>query len=191
MRARDNPFITDRINNIGYRLRDSTWQELMEKLVQFDYRASIIGPEGSGKTTLLEQLGVRLERSGFTVRNLRVDIGRRSVPKRSLNWLDAGPDSRDIIMLDGADHLPAPSWRDFRRRSKSARGLIVTTHDREMLPCLIRCTTSPELLQAIVSDLTGFEGESLRQTAEVLFRKHRGNIREALREFYDIYARKE
>jgi predicted AAA+ superfamily ATPase len=191
MRARSNPFIADRINNIRYRLQDSSWEELMERLVRFDYRASIIGPEGSGKTTLLEQLRARLEQSEFTVRSLRADIGQRSVPTRSLHWLATGSDSRDIIMLDGADHLPGRSWRHFRRLSKSARGLIVTTHNREMLPCLVRCTTSPELLQEIVSDLTGFEGESLRQTAEVLFGKHRGNIREALREFYDIYARKE
>ena len=191
MRARNNPFVADRINSIIYRLQDSSWEELMEKLVRFDYRASIIGPEGSGKTTLLEQLGARLEGLGFTVRSLRVDIGQRSVLKHSLNWLGTGSDSREIIMLDGADHLPGRSWRHFRRRSKSARGLIVTTHETKMLPCLIRCTTSPDLLQEIASDLTGFEGESLRQTAKVLFQKHRGNIREALREFYDIYARKE
>jgi hypothetical protein len=55
----------------------------------------------------------------------------------------------------------------------------------------VRCSTSPELLESIVEEILQpcepRPGVSLRE----LFEKHRGNIRDALRALYDLYASRE
>ena len=60
IRARDNPFRADRVQSLPYRLMDTTWDALLDRLAALRYRAAIVGPEGSGKTTVtttfLEQL---------------------------------------------------------------------------------------------------------------------------------------
>jgi hypothetical protein len=87
MRARDNPFSTDRVLKVRYRPQGESWGALMVRLASLRYRAAIVGPEGSGKTTLLEDLAPRLEAVGFAVRFVRLepDGGSRSL------GLDAGP----------------------------------------------------------------------------------------------------
>ena len=153
MRARDNPFSTDRVLAIRYRGCD--WDALLSRLAALSYRAAIIGPEGSGKTTLLEDLGVRLAASGVS----------------------------DVALVDGADLLGAREWR---RLQAQRRRLIVTSHRAGLLPTLIACSTTPELLADIARDLAGNSLEPRR--VQELFRRHGGNVREALRELYESYA---
>jgi hypothetical protein len=64
----------------------------------------------------------------------------------------------------------------------------VTSHRGGLLPTLVRCTTSPELLEGIVGELVRPPSPELRRTARVLFDKHGGNVREALSELYGLYA---
>jgi len=65
MKARDNPFSSDRILGIRYRLQDLTWEQLWLRLADMDYRGALVGPQGSGKTTLLEDLASALGERGF------------------------------------------------------------------------------------------------------------------------------
>ncbi|MBK8000329.1 MAG: hypothetical protein IPK15_16805 [Verrucomicrobia bacterium] len=72
MRARDNPFSTDRVLRVRYRLRGESWDSLLSRLAALKYRGAIVGPEGAGKTTLLEDLEPHLVAKGFEVVSLRL-----------------------------------------------------------------------------------------------------------------------
>ena len=182
MRARDNPFRTECLHRVGYRLRGTTWADLMARLRQLSNRAAIVGPEGSGKTTLLAELADRLGNDGFRVRSHR--LGGGGVPGE----LWEGLRGRDAVLLDGADVLGRLAWRRFTRRTQGAGAVIVTSHRAGLLPTLHTCATTPQLLGELVEDLTAGHAPVAPGTVEALFREHRGDLRLALRELYDVYA---
>ena len=191
MKARDNPFRTGQVLGVRYRLRDETWEELLARLKRLDYRAAIVGPEGAGKTTLLEDLEPALARLGFRVRCLRLDRETGSFPRGFLKSLFADLDKSDLLLFDGAEQMSRFAWERFKTRSKKAGGLVITSHRRGMLPTLIECATSSGLLAEIIAELIGCEPQSAREAAEKLYGKHNGNLRDALREMYDLYAAKD
>ena len=191
MRARDNPFKTDRVLGVRYRFRDGSWEELLARLKRLNYRAAIVGPDGAGKTTLLEDLEPMLGGLGFRVRCLRLDRETRSFPRGFLKSLFAALDKSDLLLFDGADEMSRFAWQRFKTRSKKAGGLIITSHRRGMLPTLIECATSSGLLTEIIAELLGGEPQSAREATEKLYAKHNGNLRDALREMYDLYAAKD
>lgn len=187
MRAGDNPFTVQKLRSIRYRLSGQTWDDLLERLASLDWRAAIVGPHGHGKTTLLEDLAPRLETRGFRVRSVLLHTGdRRLGPARSERLFhDLGP--RDILCVDGAEQLGRWSWLSLRLRSRAAGGLLITSHRPGLLPTLLDCATTPELLEGIVRDLLGDETVA-RPDLEALFARHGGNVREALWELYDVWA---
>ncbi len=190
MRARDNPFATDRVLRIRYELPDGDWAALLARLGRLRYRAAIVGPHGTGKTTLLEDLQDRLRASGVPSVSLRLDTTH---PRFSRATLDACFDMMTpahVVCLDGAEQLTRLAWASFNRRTRTARGLIITSHRAGMLPTLHTCTTNVYLLEQIVSRL--LVGPHLRPASQPtphdLFVRHHGNLRDALREMYDCYA---
>ena len=188
MRARDNPFRTDSVLGVRYRLRDRTWEELFGQLRRLGYRAAIVGPHGSGKTTLLESLEPHLASLGFSVIRLRLDDQTRRFERGSLRRLFRNLSERDLLLLDGAEQMGGLAWLRFKAQAKRAGGLIITSHRRGRLPTLIECGTSPELLREIIRELIGGEAEARCGMAERLYAKHEGNLRDALREMYDMYS---
>ena len=186
MRARDNPFAADRVLSIRYELPDGQAGRLLARLERLRYRAAIVGPHGAGKTTLLEDLETPLVRLGFRVTHLRLDGEHRRFPPGCLAQLEATLDARDLVCLDGAEQLDWVGWRMFRWRTRRAGGVLITSHRPGLLPTLIECTTSPELLDRIVNRLA-LQAEGVR-TPKDLFARHHGNLRDALRELYDVYA---
>jgi hypothetical protein len=182
--ARENPFATDRVLTIRYRLSRDGWSEMLGKLARLDHRAAIVGPEGSGKTTLLEDLAAPLERQGFRVRWLR--LSRESPRFDRAFWASVEP--RDVILFDGAEQLGRWGWRRFRFRARRAAGLVVTSHRPGMLPTLIACRATPELLRDIVSGLYPTRSAEFNSLLDALYAKHDGNIRLVLRELYDLAA---
>ena len=184
MRAADNPFAVQKVLRIRYRLPDQTWQELLDRLVALRYRAAIVGPHGRGKTTLLEDLAPHLEARGFRVRSAMLHTGDRWLSRehRQALWHRLSPG--DVLCVDGAEQLSRIAWVSLLARSRGAAGLLITSHRPGLLPTLLECQTSPELLEDIVRDLLGREAEE----AKDLFERHGGNIREALREMYDVWA---
>ena len=70
--------------------------------------------------------------------------------------------------------------------ARVAGGLLITAHGRGLLPALVECRTTPALLGDLVRELVGAEAEQLPLAR--LYRSHRGNLREALRALYDLYA---
>ena len=188
MRARDNPFASDRIRQIRYRPQAGSWDDLLERLAQMNYRAALVGPEGTGKTTLLEDLGDRLASCGFTPRPLRLDEEQPEFEPDFLDEFFAAVTPRDLVMLDGAEQMGRLAWFRFYHRARAAGGLVITSHRPGRLPTLLECATTPALLREIVTDLLGSKRAAAAPDLCELHRRHAGNLRHALRELYDVYA---
>ena len=182
MKARDNPFRVDRVLTIRYAPQGWTFGELLDRLATLEHRAAIVGPEGSGKTTLLEDLASHLASRNLTAKYLRLDRDQRTFDPAMLQEFFEHLSDRDVICLDGCEQLSEPAWVAFVKRSERAGGLIGTTHKPGRLPTLVTCSTSPQLLREIVEQLIGRD-YSIDVTA--LHTKHRGNVRDALRDLYD------
>lgn len=177
MRARDNPFASDRVERLRYRLPEGlTWEGLLERLASLRYRAALVGPHGRGKTTLLEELARRLSARGYGVRTVTLRHDERRMDWSRLRGLGA----EDILLLDGAELLGRIAWLRVRFRCRRAGGLIVTSHRPGLLPTLLECETTPELLAGLARELTGEELE-----VGELFARHGGNVRMAFWEMYD------
>lgn len=206
VRARDNPFATDRLEALGYRSPRTgeplDLEPLLARWESLGRRGAIVGPEGSGKTTLLDDLETALEARGHPVRRLRAEAGSgRLVEERDRDRVvrledPAEDQTRTILVIDGADRL---TWRVRRRlrraagrgRASRAGGLLVTSHRPGLLPTLTECATSPELLERLVAELVGSSGatpERALPPATALHARHRGNLRLALLELYDRWA---
>jgi hypothetical protein len=184
MRAADNPFAVQKVLRIRYRLSGQTWEGLLERLAAMQFRAAIVGPHGRGKTTLLEDLAPRLEARGFRIRSVMLHTGDRHLRREQRQLLLRHLSPRDFLCVDGAEQLGRISWLALLARSQTAGGLLITSHRPSLLPTLLDCETSPELLAGIVRDLLGRESNG----SEELFARHDGNLREALREMYDVWA---
>lgn len=170
---------------VRYRLEGTGWPELMERLAALDYRAAILGPHGRGKTTLLEDLEPHLEERDFRVWRITLNEAHPRLDRADREALRK-MGSRDVLLLDGAERLGRTAWLALRARSRNFGGLVVTSHRPGLLPTLHECETTPELLAGILRDLLGPEAE--RVDVPHLFRRHRGNLRDALRELYDVWA---
>jgi hypothetical protein len=192
MKARDNPFGASRVLSAIRFVRpddgtgDGAAASLLPRLAALGYRAAIVGPHGSGKTTLLEDLGALLVARGFRVSHLRLDTLDRRLPQE---WRGRarGLDSLDVVCLDGAEQLGRAGWLRFRWSVRHAGGVLITSHRRGRLPTLIACTTSVDLLAGIIDRLAPPPVAGAPSAAE-LYVRHRGNVRDALRDLYDVYA---
>lgn len=203
-RPRENPFRTERLDRLGF--RDATTGEpagradlgaLVERFERLGRRAAVIGPEGSGKTTLLDALEPRLAERGHDVLRLKAAPGGAllcEVPgggalQGSSPLETAGP--RTLLVVDGLDRLPAVTrWR-VRRVARGAAGLLATAHRPLRIPTLVECATTSTLLAALIAELTaGQVGQAAGRlpAAEVLHSRHRGNLRTALLELFDLCA---
>ena len=176
MRARDNPFASGRVERLRYRLPEGlTWERLLERLADLRHRAALVGPHGRGKTTLLEELAPRLTARGFRVRSVTLRQDERRV-----DWSRLRLKADEILLFDGAELLGRFAWLRVRLSCRRAGGLIVTSHRPGLLPTLLECNTTPELLAGLVRELTGEELET-----EELFARHGGNLRLVFWEMYD------
>lgn len=187
MLARENPLTVQRVRRLRYRLTGASWEEMLQRLHALDYRAAIVGAHGHGKTTLMEDLGQRLAAEGWEVRSLRLQRGQGWLTAEQRRSLVDGAGRRAMWFVDGIDELSAlERWRLLRERR--AGGMVIAVHREGLLPTLWRCETSPRLLEALLSEL-GVGGEHRPgPSAERLFAEHDGNLREALRALYDVYA---
>ncbi|MEX2670699.1 MAG: hypothetical protein WD294_01175 [Phycisphaeraceae bacterium] len=174
---------------LPFRPQGTNWTALEARLTQLNRRAAIVGPQGSGKTTLLQQLGERLEADGYRTRWIQITRDRRRFSKAVAHTLTHELTSRDVILFDGAGHLLPWRWWAFQRRARKAGGLIITAHWGRRLPILLRTQTDPVLLQTLMDELlTRADAPPQPTDAIALHRRHRGNLRTALREVYDQYA---
>ncbi len=188
MRARDNPFAVERIQTIRYRPLHTTFDRILARLHELNYRAAIIGPEGSGKTVLLEDLQQVLRQKGLRANLTFVnDTSHFDSPacRRLLSEL-----TRDtLLLLDGADLIRRADWSLLKRHTIThAYGLVITSHQRGLLPTLIECSTTPALLKDIVGDLLPPSRTIPAESLDSLYQRHQGDLRACFRALYDCYA---
>lgn len=187
MRARDNPFTAQRIHGLRYRLDAAGWQDLLERWQNLGCKAALVGSHGGGKTTLLDELARRLASDGWRIRRGVLHRGESSLTSDQRTTLFGSLKADDLVLLDGADELGTVEWWRFRRAVRGAGGLLVTSHGEGRLPTLRRCLTSSNLLADLIGELHP-EAKCDQPTAAALFRRHRGNLREALWELYHLHA---
>ena len=188
MIARENPFRSERVEGMGYRQAGFEWSELLGRAAEMKYRGAIVGPEGVGKTTLLEELGERLAEAGLCVRLVRLNN------QVKLSWAELKREiikegGCDVLLLDGAEQMSR--LMRYRLRSvtnKRKMGLIVTSHNEGMLPLLFECRTNEQLFFKLTWELLGETVSLSAVFTDRLYERHGGNIREALRELYDMWA---
>jgi hypothetical protein len=192
MRPRDNPFRVERVRRVRFRPQGVDWDTIHTRLDELGFRAAIAGPDGSGKTTLLEDLIPHLEEKGFRVRSAGLTLPNRTLPKQRMQELTDGLGADELIAFDGADLLRRWEWQRLKWRSRNSGGLLVTTHTRPLLPILIRCRTSFPLFRSIVEEILSARVEERDPPPPVdlreVYERHGGNVRDALRELYDLYA---
>ncbi len=130
----------------------------------------------------MEDCEPELKRLGFTPWIVRLGQSSTLREHREL-WRLAGTlRERDILLLDGAEQLSWWSWGWVRWLSRRAGGLLISCHGPGRYPTLLKCQVSPELFKSLVSELN----EEPEQRLGELFEKHGGNLREALRDLYDL-----
>lgn len=188
MRARDNPFSTARLSQIRYRFQGKTWDEFLGRLQQLQYRGAIVGPEGTGKTTLLEDLEPKLRDLGLAPVRLRLTQEAPRFSPVMQQMIDSRITDRHILLFDGSEQMGWLAWKKFLWRTSEAGGLIITRHRAGRLPTAHHCTTSPELLAEIARELLEGGAELTPDQVRELFRRSRGNLRNALRDLYDRFA---
>lgn len=186
MRPRDNPFRAGRVDGLGYRFPDGVSAEsLIAGLFRLGGRAAIVGPHGHGKSTLLRALATALLERGYDVRRatLRTESPRLA-PEVAHGFL-SNLTPQTMLLLDGAEQLSRPRWLHLRWRARHAGGLLITSHGAGLLPTLFECSTTPELLEELMRELTERQGATEPPAARALHLRHRGDLREALREAFD------
>jgi energy-coupling factor transporter ATP-binding protein EcfA2 len=186
MIASRNPFRTERVLSIRYRLPGSGLDGLMDRFETTGRRGALVGPQGSGKTTLLEDLAPVIQSRGYQTRWINLDEESGFFDAAQYRPFFAALDSGTIVLLDSAEKLGRWRWWTFARESRRAAGLLITTHGAGFLPTLRECRTTPGLLNDLVRDLVGPEADTLPLAP--LYDRHRGNLREVLRALYDLYA---
>jgi hypothetical protein len=185
--ARENPFAAARIRRVRYRLDEARWADLIARLESFGMRGAIVGRKGHGKTTLIEDLARHLAARGYSTRLVRLESGQRELPPDVRAAL-AGGSPREVFLVDSAGQLPLARRLWLYAASRRAGGLVVTAHRRGLLRTLLRLETTPQILEAIVREVSGRDVASFGRSAQELHRRHRGNLRDALRELYDVCA---
>jgi len=181
-----NPFSTDRVLRVRYRLSTDDWKKLFANLAHNHGRGAFVGPKGSGKTTLLEDLAIRLRYKGKDVSLIRLSSEFPHLPGSFNPAFFGSLTASDAVLLDGAEQLSFVRWLKFRWQARRAGFVVVTTPRAGWLRTLHRCRTSPALL----GDLASALGQALKsEEAEALHRRHRGDIRGALLELRDRYAK--
>lgn len=190
---RSNPFATrftrpGRVVPLDADGRPLDLDALLDRLLGLGGRAAIEGPHGSGKTSLLTALAAHLERRGGTARLTRV--GGIAEATGLLRCLGRTP-VETVVCVDGWERLAPPvalaaRWLAARR----GHGLIVTAHRATGLPLLHRCRPTAAVLARVVAELPDHGGTIGDDDLADAFASHSGNLREALYDLYDRFARR-
>lgn len=180
-RPADNPFASGRIDRLAFRFTDVDEAVVLGRLATNGGRGAIVGPHGHGKTTLLEHLARRLDGESVWI---RLDAATTHPLGAALSLMPRRVAQNHAVLIDGVEQLGGLSWWRLERRLRPAGTVIITSHRHGRLPTILECTTSPELLHDLVSELAPELGDTVH--LDDLFDRHDGNLRLCFRELYDL-----
>jgi hypothetical protein len=187
MKARENPFASDRVESLGFRFPPRlSFPKLLERLKEQHNVGAIVGRHGSGKTRLLEELFPHLQEAGYQPQLFRLSSESGMRDKERMVAELRKVVKPGFILLDGAEQLTTRLWLPLRAAASQAAGFVVTVHRVSRLPMLIECETNEALLQDLVEELCG--APLMPFDAENLMLRHHGNLRDCFRELYDRWA---
>lgn len=166
---------------------------LLERLAEGGGRGAICGPHGSGKSTLLRHLLAAAAERGWKTRLVAIrssaDLGR-AVAAIVLAagrgcWL--GIDSWEKLGFAGRPLAWLAAWRSGQ--------VVVTAHQpTDCWPVLVNIRPDEATFRRLVAQLLRQADGSPSLAAvfepsqlDAIFRRHRGNLREALFELYDRF----
>lgn len=185
--AEENPFAVSQVEKIPFHFPEGfTWHDLMKRLAELNWCASIVGGSGSGKTTLMEQMIPHLEERGFDPVLLRLNSESSMRDKERLPEKLREVKKPGFILLDGAEQLSTRHWLAVRAAAAGAAGFIVSLHRSSRLPVALELETNSDLLDGLVHELTG--GKLPENESGTILHRHRGNIRDAFRELFERWA---
>lgn len=186
MKAENNPFRSNAIAELRFRLDASEKRDLVERLHANGWRGCILGQEGTGKTTLLEDLEGPLRDEGIRVGWIRLNLDSTAADRRLAVARISRMRRDQCCFFDGGEVLGWLSWRRLIWSvDRHGCGLVATVHRPCPLPVVHR--TNPELDQTVslVRHLAGAHwSNELEGTARAAFREHHGNAREVFRACY-------
>lgn len=190
MKARSNPFRSDRVERFRYQLSPEDWQEIENTFQGTAYRAAIVGPHGTGKTVFMEDFAVRLQSQGWAPRTLRFrDAFTRQDRQLMRKFLLETHPTQSLLLLDGGELLPARDWKWLLRKLPPGHALLATLHQENQLPTLWRTRPQVEIARQVIEFL--LERPLLpaeEERVEKRFHEFAGNIRNIVRSFYLEYA---
>jgi hypothetical protein len=186
MNAQENPFAAERLGNLEFRFAPaSSAGTVMARLESLNFIGAICGRPCSGKSLLLNLLAPHLEERGFEPVYFRLTTESGMREKERLAESLRHIVRPQLILIDGAEQLSTRLWLPVRAAAARAAGLIVTVNRISRLPMVYECETSASLLQDLAGELAGTPLD--KGTAEVLFLRHRGNIRDCLAELAESW----
>ncbi len=187
MRPKNNPFATRELLKIDYFLTEDQWADVLKKLHNFDYRASVVGKHGSGKTTFLEGLAERFLQQDIQIIYLSSENSRLSF-WQVLNKLLLVK----VLIVDGFQTLGILSGYILFYSAKILdKGLLVSQHRPSVFPVLLDTVGTEETLFRILSEINiplELDRSELLTKAKELFIQENANIREVLLKLYDYSA---
>lgn len=186
MRARDNPFATDRIERLlTFRPEwmDTSWNNIQHRWQSLDQRAALTGRHGAGKTTFMDAWKTRLTERGHQVVSLFLNREKPTFTTQS--WEAVEHCAGKIILLDGEEQLGWRARKKFHQLSQGADGLLVSRHSIGKLPVLLHFDPSIEILENCVKKLAPDHYDQLSPELEAWWQLCNGNIREVLLRCYD------
>ena len=174
---RDNPFRVDRVTTLPYVGLDAA--ALADRFLRLG-RAAIVGPHGVGKSTLMRSIGEMLCDRGLEVVSI-VLPGSAARDERVAMLRAIEQSAADsAVLLDGYEQL---SWIEARHVRRCPR-LLVTAHRRTLLRPLVTLRPSLDMWQAVLREL----GVAMSPREIAAFRRHHGDVREALMTLFDAWA---
>jgi len=196
LRAADNPFRTDRVESVlTFRPEwlGISWDEIQDRIKNrlltqpLGGRCTIVGPHGSGKTTFFESLQPNLIELGHAacyIRMTRMPDGEICISQLpEVHEILNGT----ILLLDSAGVLRRQHRAALKQLIRKCY-VIESRHYRSFSPVLLRTATRPQMLTECIKRLDPASRKTEQQIRQ-LFRRHRGNLRLALRECYDDVSR--
>ncbi|MCB0358070.1 MAG: AAA family ATPase, partial [Bdellovibrionales bacterium] len=150
-------------------------------------RGAILGPKGSGKTTLVLEAAAILTSRGRSVEYVQLRQGERRWNRQQLAKLRRALSLDAIAICDGFEQLSLfDQWLLSASARRAQSGLLVTAHERCLLPALYVATSSLELTLALVEELLPGWATVRRELLVKLYDDCGGNQREILRKLYDF-----